>query len=578
MRRFHGWWLLVLVAGPSAWARAQSTTRVSVDSNGAQANGTSWNAAISAEGRFIAFTSDASNLVPGDTNGRIDVFVRDRVAGTTELASVSSNGAPANGVNAFCEALSAFGQFVVFTSDATSLVPADTNGVQDVFVRDRAAGTTERVSVDSNALQANGVSRDGAVSADGRYVAFASDAANLVPGDTNGWSDVFVRDRLMGTTERVSVSSAGAQGNHASLGPSISADGRFVAFESLASNFAPTDAADFEVFVRDRQAGTTRRVSGPGTGDVGDSGASHISADGRFVAFQQTDAGFSRCDVLVHDGATDTIELQTVGSGFSFSPSLAADGRCVVFHSNVTFLVPGDTNAAIDVFRRDRPMDALDRLSLDSAGAQGNGDSTLPAISADGRLVVFTSAATNLVAGDTNGVRDIFVRELAPAVADPFCFGDGVAAPCPCGNSGRLYRGCQNSDFTDGAFLAASGSASLSSDTLFVTSSRGKGQALSVFLQGDVAVDPMSYGDGLRCVAGTLKRLYVRNAFGGVVSAPVGAELPFSARSAQLNDPIAAGTSRFYQVMYRDPVASWCPNPPGNSWNVSNALAVVWSP
>src|SRR5439155_1719694 len=220
------------VAGVIVHDRQTGTTeRVSVDSAGTQANGDSTEVALSADGRFVAFISVAPDLVTGDTNGVADVFVHDRQTGTTERVSVDSAGTQANGASTGV-ALSADGRFVAFTSVAPDLVTGDTNGAADVFVHDRQTGTTERVSVDSAGTQANGASFGGAMSADGRYVAFTSAAPDLVAGDTNGAMDVFVHDRQTGTTERVSVDSAGNQVNGSSFGGALSADGRFVAFTS----------------------------------------------------------------------------------------------------------------------------------------------------------------------------------------------------------------------------------------------------------------------------------------------------------------------------------------------------------
>ncbi len=240
-----------------------STTRVSVNSTGAQGNGHSAYPSISADGRFVAFASGASNLVPGDT-GYWDVFVHDRQTGTTTRVSVSSTGTQSND-NSGDPSISADGLYVAFTSSAQNLIPGDTNGRADVFVHDRQTGTTTRVSVNSTGTQGDFNSWRPAISANGRYVAFISDATTLVPGDTNGRADVFVHDRQTGATTRVSVSSAGIQGDgfvEGSSTPSISADGRFVAFASGASNLVPGDTNNQkDVFVHDRQTGATTRVS-----------------------------------------------------------------------------------------------------------------------------------------------------------------------------------------------------------------------------------------------------------------------------------------------------------------------------
>ena len=240
----------------NALAGRLSVSRSEFVSN--QADGESSSPAISADGRFVAFVSFATNLVPGDSNGRGDVFVRDRLTQTTERVSVDSAGTEGNS-GSDGPSISANGRFVVFWSDATNLVRGDTNGVADVFVRDRLTRTTERVSVDSAGNEGNGASglhshSEYSISADGRFVAFVSSATNLVPGDTNGAADVFVHDRLTRTTERVSVDSAGNEANSSSFDPVISADGRFVAFSSAATNLVPGDTNEQpDVFVRDRK-------------------------------------------------------------------------------------------------------------------------------------------------------------------------------------------------------------------------------------------------------------------------------------------------------------------------------------
>ncbi len=432
---------VTLVLLTALWGRsadAQTTERVSVASGGTEGNGASLSSALSADGRFVAFVSAATDLVAADTNGVSDVFVHDRQTGATERVSVASGGAQGNGSSgligfAFPPALSADGRFIAFVSLATSLVAGDTNGATDVFVRDRQTGTTERVSVASGGTQSNAASLGSALSADGRLVAFQSDATNLVVGDTNGATDVFVRDRQTGMTARVSVASDGTQANNVSSYPALSADGRFVAFQSDATNLVVGDTnGKTDVFVHDRQTGTTERVSvasGGGTQGTGNSGGFFafpaLSADGRLVAFQSDATNLvagdtnGATDLFVHDRQTGTTERVSVasggrqGNGFSAGPVLSADGRFVAFHSTATNLVAGDTNGATDVFVRDRQTGTTERVSVASGGTQGNGSSAGPVLSADGGLVAFHSTATNLVAGDANGAYDVFVHDRA---------------------------------------------------------------------------------------------------------------------------------------------------------------------
>src|SRR5437660_5099931 len=255
--------LLLLAALGGRSAGAQTTVRVSVASDGTEGNDVSLGSALSADGRFVAFDSAATDLVAGDTNLVSDVFVHDRQTGTTERVSVASDGAQGNGSSgllsfAFPPGLSADGRFVAFVSFATNLVAGDTNGATDVFVHDRQTGTTERVSVASDGTQGNAASAGFALSADGRFVAFHSTATNLVAGDTNGATDVFVHDRQTGTTERVSVDSDGTQGNGPSAGAALSADGGLVAFHGTATNLVAGDAnGAYDVFVHDRAVSTT---------------------------------------------------------------------------------------------------------------------------------------------------------------------------------------------------------------------------------------------------------------------------------------------------------------------------------
>ena len=411
-----------VVLEPGAPA-AETTTRVSVSSAGVQGNGLSEYPDISDNGQVVAFASLANNLVAGDTNGQWDVFVRVLSTNTTTRVSVNSAGVQGNG-RSEAPVLSADGRYVVFGSYANNLVTGDTNGKRDVFIHDRQTGTTTRVSVSSAGAQAAGMSAFYAVSDDGRYVAFQSNAKNLVAGDTNGKIDVFVRDVVGGTTTRVSVSSAGGQANNHSQFPDISGDGRYVAFQSLASNLVGTPTVSWwDVFVHDRQTGTTTLVTIDG--GAPDSGAAEpaISANGRYVAVESTsslpgDPTAAYQDILRHDRQTGQTARVLWASENCFRPAISADGLYTAF-STTDSAVPGDTNSKEDVFAvrgvpefyEDDPG-SVKRVSVSTAGVQANNRSYWAALSADGTRVVFASRATNLVAGDTNGKADIFLRTL----------------------------------------------------------------------------------------------------------------------------------------------------------------------
>ncbi|MBI2899935.1 MAG: PD40 domain-containing protein [Planctomycetes bacterium] len=382
----------------------------------------------------VAFQSAATNLVAGDTNGERDIFLRGVNGGPTLRINRSSDGAEAVGGMSLSPAVTPDGRFVAFHSSATNLVPGDTNGVVDVFVHDVEAGATTRVSVDSSGAEGNGSSVFPAITPDGRYVAFHSWAPNLVAGDTNGELDVFLHDRQTGQTVRVSVDSGGGQALFDSSSASISTDGRYVAFTSYAPDLVPGDSNGLaDIFVRDLQTGTTERVSLDGAGGQavgGDSYEPVLSSDGRYVAFHSWASNLvagdtnADADVFVHDrqtGATTRVSVSSAGAeaagGPSYGPSISADGRYVAFDSTATNLVAGDTNGYADVFVHDRQTGETVRISLGQGGAESaGGDSIFASLSPDGRYVAFESTATNLVAGDGNGKSDIFVYDRETGV------------------------------------------------------------------------------------------------------------------------------------------------------------------
>jgi len=409
-------------------------SRANLSTRGIEADGQTFGAVLSASGRFVAFASGAS-LVRGDRNGVSDVFVRDLVRRRTWRASISVAGAESDGPS-MKPSISADGSIVAFPSAATNLVPDDRNGVPDVFVRDRAARLTRRIGTGREG-EADAGSLAALVSANGRTIAFSSDASNLVPGDGNGTMDVFVTDTVTGRTRRVSVGPFG-ETLERSEASSIDARGEVVAFRSYATNLVHGDwNGKADVFVFDRRTGVTERVNVSSTGDEARAATFRgvVSGNGRFVGFRSRarnlvphDAN-QALDAFVHDrwtGATTRISIAWDGdeaeagdfdrstrrSFFMSRPFLSGDGRFAAFTSLAANLVPGDRNGVSDVFVHDLLTGATARVSVPAEGGEANGASVVAGISADGSAVAFTSLADNLVPGDTNGRRDVFVARL----------------------------------------------------------------------------------------------------------------------------------------------------------------------
>ena len=405
--------------------QTNTTRRLNLSRQGEQTNGPSNRPVISADGRYLAFESTATNLILGDTNGFSDIFVVDVITGAIDMLSLDASGTRANNSN-FRPSISSTGRYVSFESSATNLVSSGTSvGVSHIYVRDRdvsGSGTfdtignisTVLVSQSSGGTAANGNSLQSVLSADGRYIAFASDATNLVSSDTNALRDIFLRDRTGGTTTRVSVATGGTQATGGdSRTPSLSSDGRYIAFASSATNLASGDTNGVsDIFVHDRTTTTTQRIS--------------VSTSG-----------------------TEAVDPSATGFKLgSINPSISSTGRYVAFASLANNLTAGDSagqkqnldaNDALDVFVRDRDVSAsgtydtsgnvattmvsvnkfgLQTLSILNTQSTASSD-IFPSISADGRWVAFPSDAenvsglshtvTNLISIDNNNTRDVFL-------------------------------------------------------------------------------------------------------------------------------------------------------------------------
>ncbi len=446
---------VILLGGGALWcaalampAAAQEITRVSVNSDGVAANSDSFFAAISADGRVVAFKSDATNLTtPLADNTQFDIYVHDLDTGVTERVSQST--LPCAGDNtcvgnnsSFPATISGDGQLVAFGSAATNLLGPgnDTNGSSDVFVRNRADDTTTRVSVTNSGVGVPGNTREipPSMSTDGRWVAFET-AAKLTADDphTGPIADAYVFDRDTNIVQLVSKRLVTMDPEPA-FAPGISGDGCVVAFVSSSRQLVPqgqdTDE-HLDVYARDLCADPpfTERISVNAAGTSSNSADSQgslfppsLNADGSLVAFESAVSNLvpgdtnGTTDVFVRDraaGTTERISVNTFGTGgngASTSPSISADGRWVVFASNATNLLPNlstNTGGRSNIYVRDRASNQTCRVSMATVLTQANGDSVNPVISRDGHWIAFESTASDLVPNDVGGNRDIFVVE-----------------------------------------------------------------------------------------------------------------------------------------------------------------------
>jgi Tol biopolymer transport system component len=465
--------LSLLLAGlfQAQIAAAQCTFRVSVSSEGQYGlGGLSIAGDLSPDGRFVTFSSGAKNLVPDDTNDFYDVFVHDRQLGVTTRVSLKSNGLQANG-DSYGPSISADGRFIAFESVATNLVTGDTNAVADIFVHDRSTHQTTRVSLGPAGLQSNGASMLCTLSADGLLVCFESNARNLVLGDTNSWRDVFVHDRATGVTQRVSVATGGAQSLFGGTYSDLSGDGRYVVFSSMSFDLVPGDNNGMDdVFIHDRTAGVTELVSVASNGTQANDHCYYasLSADGRVVAFESfannlvTGDTNGRVDIFARDRTLGTTVRVSVASDGTQADkdcsdaSVSPEGQAIAFTSEATTLVPGDSGQP-DAFLHELVAATTERISVGLGGTQPDGYSHAAAVGQGGRWVLFESTATNLVPtgplwGYDNYLRD---RQGCQPTIGTYCTASTTSIP---GCKAAVFAAGFPSVSAPAAFSVASGS------------------------------------------------------------------------------------------------------------------------
>ncbi|MFJ4796388.1 TolB family protein [Kitasatospora purpeofusca] len=433
------------------------TVRLSTGIGGAEPDRGSRATGLSADGRWAVFDSDATNIVPGDTNGTTDVFVRDLWTGVVQRISLGSTGAQADDFSYEGE-IDALGRSVVFTSRA-GLVPEDTNGTTDIYVRDLWTGGIEWVTAGGPAqLEPDRYANEPSISADGRYVAFSSTRDDLAPGaGPYGTVNIYVTDRWQHTTRLLTIGADGSPANRHSFWPVISADGGSVGFISRATNLlpppaggAPAAAGDDEAspprpgrrdlhgdgaaarpprqypyYVHDLASGRTTVASADESGNPQPAATGTISPDGRLAVYSclvpdEPDGNFRHQELFVRDlrtGAVRRLPIAlpgTVTTGSSSLPVVAPGNRWVYFNSDAANLVPGDTNHATDVFRHDLWTGRTERVSVAADGSQSTGSSYDPVVGGLGTAVLFTADDGTLVDGDGNFWNDAFLRRVLP--------------------------------------------------------------------------------------------------------------------------------------------------------------------
>jgi hypothetical protein len=587
---------VAVLAGPgTAQLSGCNTFIASVDNSGAQGSGSSAWVSISSNGRYVAFITSNALAFP-DSNTQIDVYVRDTVSGSTTLVS-KNNTTPANGGNGESRvpSISADGTKIAFQSPASDLVANDGNNNFDVFLFDSTASPNiQLVSPPSQSGWTPGDCGGAmAMSKDGLYIAYITNR-QIDSADTNAALDVFVWDRSSGTTTRITNSaSTDIYGSTISISSRRTAYGGGTSLPVVV--YSKTDSSGIvQVYAYDMQSTATTLVSQDSTGTAGNATSTlpSISPDGEFVAFVSLATNLQTVptpgqaylyvrDLLASGSAGQCLLGPTTFGGNSLTfgnfalSSISTGGRIVV--------VPAFTNpSSVDtqqVYLWDRMTGVLDLVSVDTSGSPGNHRSLVPVVSdpcAGAISVAFVSAATTLTAFDANGsAYDVFVRACSSLTnMVGYCF--GTTAACPCGNGGS-GGGCGNSASSFGGRLVATGTSSVSADTVVLTADRlpdGAGST-ALFFQGDTQpISPAVFGDGLRCATGTIMRLAIEPVVPGTGN--TGSAVYPSAGNAliSIQGQVVPGQVRYYQVDYRD-AQTYCTS---DTFNLTNGVAILWCP
>jgi Tol biopolymer transport system component len=528
-----------------------SVERVSVATGGTESDGHSRQPAFSSDLRYVAFASEAATLVPGDSNAAQDIFVRDRFSARTEIVSVSSTGELGDSGSVF-PSISADGRYVAFVSAASNLVPGDVNGLSDVFVRDRVLGTTTLVSLVPGGIQLNGDIGFTQLSSDGKLIVFETLATNLGFVDSNDDVDIYVHELATGQVELVSIATSGETGTEGGEYPRLSGDGTLVVFDSYSTDLIPGGTAgNHDIYVRDWTAGTTTRVSTSPSGEEanGECFQSSISADGRYVSFETfadnlapgTSPGVT--SIVRKDRVTGATLHVSEGVGGAVPDEassyavISQDGRFVAFRSWATNLVVGDTNAAGDVFVRDCTLGTTERVSVTSTGAQASMTYSVSelAIALDGSAVAFGDPVEDLVPGDKNAVEDLFVRDCTR-------------------NHSLLCQGKQNSQGCVPVLLASGNTSASSAIPFVITASLLINNKQGLFLYA-LLPDATPFQAGTLCLQPPIVRLGAQSTGGNAppddCSGTLAVDFKVQIQSGT-NPALVAGQLVYVQAYYRD--------------------------